>query len=217
VVTDFALALWFEARYTVGGRAGVPPPEEATMRVSTVLPVLGFSAVAVAVAVALAVATPADAETGTRIQVSLAGRDDGIPKLGLPGIAVRVDAPDPAAAASVVAELERELAEQVITRPLATDEPGDYELDVKLGDVRAESAVRTVRFEAILVSTRGERLWRVEGRTETEGAPLDAAVFAGISRNVVSALAPAGGPQPRLDPDNPPPQPPRVRIAGDDR
>jgi hypothetical protein len=148
---------------------------------------------------------------GVRIYVALAGRDDAIPKLGRPGIAVRVEASSAPDAAAVADELARELAGQVHTRRLAEDEPGDYELSVKLEAPKVDGLTTTVPFEAILESALGERLWRVEGRSEVLGAPLDPEAYAGIGRNVVSALMHDGWLQPRYDPDNPPPQPPRVK------
>lgn len=151
------------------------------------------------------------ARAGTRTYVALAGRDDALPRLGRPGIRVRVDASRAEQAASVTRELARELAQQVHTRELAADEPGDYDLEITLEAPRVAGSVATVPFEAMLTSARGERLWRVEGRSDVEGAPLDASVFAGIGRNVVSALVHDGWLQPRYDPDNPPPQPPRLR------
>jgi hypothetical protein len=158
-------------------------------------------------AIALAGATWA----GTRTNVALAGRDDTIPKLGRPGIAVRVDASNPKDAAFVTSELTRELVQQVHTRRLAPDESGDYELEINVEAPRVDGPTTTVPFEAVLKSAQGERLWRITGRSDVEGAPLDAAVFEGIGRNVVSALIHDGWVQPRYDPDNPPPQPPRVR------
>jgi hypothetical protein len=99
----------------------------------------------------------------------------------------------------------------VHTRRLAPGEAGDYDLEIKLEAPRVDGPVATVPFEAVLKSAQGERLWRVEGRSDVLGTPVDASVFAGIGRNVVSALIHDGWVQPRYDPDNPPPQPPRVR------
>jgi hypothetical protein len=147
---------------------------------------------------------------GTRTYVSLAGRDDALPKLGLPGIAVRVDASSAFDAAVLKGELSRELAQQVHTRRLATDEAGDYELDVTLEVPRVDGPEATLPFEAVLRSSQGERLWRIEGRTDVEGSPLDESVVVGIGRNVISALIHDGWVQPRYDPDNPPPQAPTV-------
>jgi hypothetical protein len=148
---------------------------------------------------------------GTRTYVSLAGRDDTIPKLGIPGIAVRVDASSALDAAVLKGELARELARQVLTRHLAKDEAGDYDLEVTLRVPSVDGAEVTVPFEAVLRSAQGERLWRVEGRADVEGAPLDDAVVAGIGRNVISALIHDGWVQQRYDPDDPPPPPPVLR------
>ena len=166
------------------------------MRRSLVLATLGMTAVAYA---------------GTQTYVSLAGRDDAVPKLGRPGIALRVDAPKASDAAFLASELSRELAQQVHTRRLSPGEAGDYDLAVTLAVPRIDGAAATIPFEAVLTSSQGERLWRIEGRSDVDGDPLDASVFAGIGRNVVSALIHDGWVQPRYDPDNPPPQPPRIR------
>jgi hypothetical protein len=172
---------------------------------------------AVLIALATAIAASGAATAGTRTYVALAGRDDAIPKLGRPGISVRVEVPDAGDAAAVVAELARELARQVHTRRLAGDEPGDYALAVTLDAPRPEGEGVTIRFTAVLDSAAGERLWRVEGRSDVDGAPVDAAVYAGISRNLVSALIHDGWVQPRYDPDDPPPQAPRVHGEGGGR
>ena len=154
------------------------------------------------------------ASAGARTSVELAGRDDAIPKLGQPGVSVRVAAEAAGASKSVTEELERELARQVHTRKLASGEPGDYELAVSLAAPKPEGAGDTIRFEAALNSARGERLWHIDGRTDLDGAPIDATVFAGISRNVISALIHDGWLQARYDPENPPPQAPKARIEG---
>jgi len=162
--------------------------------------------------VGAAIALAGSAWAGTRTYVALAGRDDAIPKLGRPGIALRVDASTPSDAASTARELARELASQVHTRRLGPDEAGDYDLEIALEAPRFDGRTAAVAFAAVLKSARGEILWRVEGRADVEGSALDASVFAGIGRNVVSALIHDGWVQPRFDPDDPPPQPPTVRI-----
>jgi hypothetical protein len=159
----------------------------------------------------LAVATGA-AHAGTRIYVSLAGRDDAAPKLGRPGICVRVHASDPDAVSALRGELARELVSQVHTRDLAQEEPGDYDLTVTLKDRRISGEVVTIPFEAVLESAAGRPLWRIEGRAEVSSDPVDASVFDGIGRNVISALIHDGWVQPRYDPDDPPPPAPVVRI-----
>ena len=148
------------------------------------------------------------AETTT---VSLAGRDDAIPKLGMPGIALHVQAESANGAAMVEAELARELARQVHTRRLAADEAGDYDLEVKLDTPRISGSTFTIQFDVFLKAGGGERLWHVEGRSEGEGELQDSSVYADIGRNVVAALIHDGWVQPRYDPNDPPPQPPRVR------
>jgi len=158
-----------------------------------------------------ALAAAGAAHAGTLTYVALAGRDDTIPKLGRPGIAVKVDATTESDAAAVRAELSRELARQVHTRRLAVDEAGDYDLEVTLEVPSVYGAQVTVPFRAVLRSAEGEGLWRIEGRSEIEGAPLDDAVLVGIGRNVVSALIHDGWVQQRYDPDDPPPPPPTLR------
>jgi hypothetical protein len=153
----------------------------------------------------------AAAHAGMQTYVSLAGRDDAIPKLGRPAIALSVEAPNPNEAAFLTTELSRELAQQVHTRRLAPGESGDYDLRVKVEAVKVAGDVATIPFVAVLKSGRGASLWRIEGRTDVAGAPVDASVFAGIGRNVVSALIHDGWVQPRYDPDNPPPPPPNIR------
>jgi hypothetical protein len=172
------------------------------MRSSLILKTLGGIAVAVAAIRA--------AHSATQVHVSLAGRDDSIPKLGRPGISVRVDAPLPNVGPALTGELTRELAEQVHTRPLSQDDAGDYRLDVTVSAPREMGGGKTVPFEAVLRSAEGRRLWRIEGRAEIAGAPVDASVFSAIGRNVISALIHDGWVQPRYDPDNPPPPPPVV-------
>jgi len=175
---------------------------------------LGF---AVRAALALfAVASAGAASAGALTYVSLAGRDDSLPKLGRPGIAVHVaaeEAGDPAHATVVGKEVKRELGRLVHTRPLATDEPGDYALEIKLIAPKIEGSGTSFPFEAILADATGERLWRIEGRSDVVDAPLDASIYLGIGRNVVSALIHDGWLQPRYDPDDPPPQAPRVIMG----
>jgi len=161
--------------------------------------------------IAAVVAFAGTARAGAQTYVSLAGRDDAVPKLGMPGISVRVDTRDGNDAAFLTGELARALAQRVHTRRLGPNEAGDYDLEVRLQTPRIEGPVVTVPFEAILKSSRGERLWRIEGRSDVEGAPIDDSILAGIGRNVVSALIHDGWVQPRYDPDNPPPQAPTIR------
>ena len=167
--------------------------------------------------VGAAIVLAGTAQAGTRTYVALAGRDDAIHKLGKPGIRVRVASESASDAAVVTRELGRELALQVHTRELAADEPGDYDLSITVDTPLVEGRTTEVPFEAVLASARGERLWRIEGRADVEGSPLDAWVFVGIGRNVVSALIHDGWVQPRYDPDDPPPQAPTVRIDSSSR
>jgi hypothetical protein len=158
-----------------------------------------------------AVVSSGAVRAGTRIYVSMAGRDDTLPKLGRPGISVRVEAPDSAAAAALGREIRRELASLVHTRELAPDEAGDYDLAVMLKPTITSGQEAIVPFEAMLDAANGRRLWRIEGRAEVEGAPVDPSVFDGIGRSVVSTLIHDGWVQPRYDPDDPPPPPPVIR------
>jgi hypothetical protein len=160
---------------------------------------------------AAAIVSAGVVSAGTRTYVSLAGRDDSIPKLGIPGISVRVEADSALDAAVLRGELARQLAQQVHTRRLAKDESGDYDLEVSLRVPSVDGPEVTVPFEAVLRSAQGERLWRIEGRADVVGDPLDDAVVAGIGRNVISALIHDGWVQQRYDPDNPPPPPPVLR------
>jgi hypothetical protein len=150
-------------------------------------------------------------QAGTKTYVALAGRDDELPKLGRPGVAVHVTARTTSDAEAVGGELARELAAQVHTRRLARDEQGDYDLTITLEEPRVDGSSATVPFEAVLASARGERLWRIEGRSDVEGVSLDASVYAGIGRNVISALIHDGWLQARYDPDDPPPPPPHLK------
>ena len=161
--------------------------------------------------IGVAIALTGVVQAETRTYVSLAGRDDAIAKLGTPGIAVRVDAGTPLAVAPLTGELAREFGRQVHTRPLAGDETGDYDLLVTVDAPRVSGRETTVPFAAVLKSAKGERLWGIEGRADLVDASPDASVFAGIGRNVVSALIHDGWVLPRYDPENPPPQPPAVR------
>jgi hypothetical protein len=151
------------------------------------------------------------APAGTQTYMTLAGRDDSIPKLGRPGIAVQVAAPSPADASLVANELTRDLVRLVHTRPLAAGEAGDYDLEVTIEPSRTDGAASTIPFAAALVSARGERIWRIDGRAETQGPTLEPPVFISIGRNVVSALIHDGWLQPKYDPNDPPPNPPRIR------
>jgi hypothetical protein len=160
-------------------------------------------------AMILAVGT---APAATTTFVSLAGRDDALPKLGLPRIAVTVHAPRDEDTRALGDELTRELAKQVHTRARVQDEAGDYDLIVWVSESRVDTSSTVVPFEAFLYTAASERLWRIEGRSEVADAPVDASVFVGIGRNVVAALVHDGWIAPRLDPDDPPPQPPSVRL-----
>jgi hypothetical protein len=153
------------------------------------------------------------AQAATQTYVSLQGRDDSIPKLGRPGIAVQVEGMTQGEAILVMNELHRELARLVHTRPLDPNEEGDYDLKVMLDVTTEERAVSKIPFTAMLTSPRGDRLWRIEGRAETTDPAGEPAVYLSIGRNVVSALIHDGWLQPRFDPNDPPPEPPQIRKA----
>lgn len=165
-------------------------------------------------AIAAALVLAGSSFAGTRITVSLAGRDDTLPKLGLPGIEVHVHAFSPDGGAAVRGELARDLAHQVHTRRLDAGESGDYDLEVNVEPQRIDGGTASIPFEAVLVSANREPLWRITGRAEVGGQPVDAAVFAGIGRNVISALIHDGWVIQRYDPDDPPPPAPTLRIGG---
>jgi hypothetical protein len=160
----------------------------------------------------VAAASVGAADAATKTYVALAGRDDAIPKLGMPGIAVQVEAAGPDEARLVREELGRELVKQVYTRPLGAGDKGEYALDVMVHAEHADGSVTAVPFEATLTSSLGERLWRIEGRCDVEGDSIDGSVFVGIGRNVVAALIHDGWLSPRQDPDDPPPQAPAARL-----
>jgi len=153
----------------------------------------------------------ANAHAATQTYVSLQGQDDGVRRLGRPGIAVHAEAGTQGEAILVMNEVHRELGRVVHTRPLDADEAGDYDLKVMLELAAINGAVSTIPFAATLTSADGEPLWRIEGRAVTTDPAGDAAVYASIGRNVVSALIHDGWLQPRFDPNDPPPDPPRIR------
>ena len=163
---------------------------------------------------AAALGASAAAWAGASVTVTLAGRDDSIPKLGRPALAVEVKGSDSKLAEVVGGELARELAKVVHTRPLSTGETGDYQLTVEVADPRIDAHAVLIPFRATLVGTTGEIVWRIQGHAdaEVEGpADVDPSLYAGIGRNVVSALIHDGWLAARYDPDDPPPQAPHVR------
>jgi hypothetical protein len=154
------------------------------------------------------------AHAQTRTYVTFAGKNDVLPKLGLPGITVEVFGPRVEDSAAVLGEIARELATTVHTRPLAKGEAGDYALAVTLQAPVSGVASGTVPFEAVLRSTEGKTIWRVDGRTEIEKAGVEVEALTSIGRNVVSALIHDGWLAPRYDPEDPPPAPPTIRRVG---
>ena len=154
------------------------------------------------------------AHAQTRTYVTFAGKNDDLPKLGLPGITVEVFGPRVGESATVRTEIARVLTDTVHTRPIAAGETGDYALAVTIAAPVSGAGPTTVPFEAVLKTADGRTLWRVAGRTEVEQAGVDAEALASIARNVVSALIHDGWVSPRYNPEDPPPAPPTIRRSG---
>jgi hypothetical protein len=147
-------------------------------------------------AVALSAATWAGA--ANRTTVTLVGRDDSVPKLGMPGIALLIVSPDPASAAAVRATLDRGLAKLVYTRPLRDGEPGDYALTIRLDPKQTGRESASLPFHAELTLADGRRVWSIDGQTdlailrsvaERGGVAWDA----GLAARVPAAIAEAIG------------------------
>ena len=162
----------------------------------------------------IVLAVSAAAHAQPRTYVNFAGKSDDLPKLGLPGITVEVFGPRVEESASVRTEISRVLNDTVHTRPVSTDETGDYALAVTLAAVAKGAGATTIPFEAVLKSRDGKTLWRVDGRTELGQAGEDAEALVSIARNVVSALVHDGWVAPRYNPEDPPPAPPTIRRSG---
>jgi hypothetical protein len=144
--------------------------------------------------------------------VTLAGNDDARFKPGVPGIALRVESEGNDAIAVVSREISRELERQVYTRALHEGDLGDFDLVVAVGKVAGDGPVVEVPFSAELTGAQGERVWRVEGRTEVADEVVGHSAFIGIARNVVAALLHDGWVAQRIDPDDPPPPAPEIRL-----
>jgi hypothetical protein len=155
------------------------------------------------------------AHAQTRTYVTFAGKNDDLPKLGLPGITVEVFGPRVEESTAVREEISRELTKTVHTRAVVPGETGDYALAVTLATSLAGLQAGTVPFEAVLRSAEGKTLWRVEGRAEVEKTGVAPEAMTSIGRNVVAALIHDGWVAPRYDPDDPPPPPPTIRRNGD--
>ena len=162
-------------------------------------------------AAALVVMSAAHAQT--RTYVTFAGKNDDLPKLGMPGITVEVFGPRVEESAAVKGEIAAELDRTVHTRKVAAGEAGDYALAVTLATAFSGLDTGNVPFEAVLRSAEGKTLWRIEGHTEVDKAGASDGPTS-IGRNVVSALIHDGWVAPRYDPDNPPPAPPTIRRIG---
>ena len=164
------------------------------------------------IVILIAAVTAAHAQT--RTYVNFAGKNDDLPKLGLPGITVEVFGPRVEESAAVRTEISKVLTDTIHTRPVSAGEAGDYALAVTLAAPVKGAGPTTVPFEAVLKARDGKTLWRVDGRTEVEQANVEAEALASIARNVVSALVHDGWVAPRYDPENPPPVPPTIRRVG---
>ena len=151
------------------------------------------------------------AQAQSRTYVKFAGKNDELPKLGLPGITVEVFGPRVEDSSAVRAEIARALSETVHTCAVLQGEAGDYSLSVTLASALAGLGAGTIPFEAVLTGADGKTLWRVEGHTELEGGGGAAEPLLSIGRTVVSALIHDGWVAPRYDPANPPPTPPTIR------
>lgn len=153
----------------------------------------------------------ASARAGSRTTVALAGVDESARKLGMPAIALEVSGSPAPDARAVATELARGLDKLVYTRALREGEPADYVLRVTLGARLSDGSTITIPFEAALAAASGAPVWKVEGRTEVDGAPVAPADLVAIGRNVLAALVHDGWVQPRYDPDDPPPAAPQIR------
>jgi hypothetical protein len=162
----------------------------------------------------IVLAVSASANAQPRTYVNFAGKNDDLPKLGLPGITVEVFGPRVEESSAVRTEISRVLTDTVHTRPVAGGEAGDYALAVTLAAVVKGAGATTVPFEAVLKARDGKTLWRVDGRTELGQAGEDTEALVSIARNVVSALVHDGWVAPRYNPEDPPPAPPTIRRSG---
>jgi hypothetical protein len=160
---------------------------------------------------AIAISATTWAGAGVRTTVTLAGKDDALPKLGMPGIALDVRSSDSAATAAVRDTLSKGFVKLVYTRRLADGEPGDYALRVTVGERFTGDSSATVPFRAELLSADGRSLWRIEGHADLDGAAADPELFTSIGRNVLSAMIHDGWLQPRYDVNDPPPPAPSIR------
>ena len=163
---------------------------------------------------AVALVAIGTAHAQTRTYVTFAGKNDDLPKLGMPGITVEVFGPRVEESAAVKDEISVELTRTVHTRQVAAGEAGDYALAVTLSTAFSGLESGNVPFEAVLRSAEGKTLWRIEGHTEVEKAGATSDGLTSIGRNVVSALIHDGWVAPKYDPDNPPPAAPTIRRIG---
>ena len=162
-----------------------------------------------ALAAAFGAATWASA--GIRNSVTLAGKDDALQKLGVPGVELRIDSSDAAAAAAVRETLGHALLKLVYTRPLADGEAGDYALRVSLEPLRSGHESSTIPFRAELIAADGTALWRIEGHADLDTEADEPGALVSIGRNVLSAMIHDGWLQPRYDVNDPPPAAPSIR------
>ena len=163
---------------------------------------------AVLVVVALGAAAPPEA--AVRTFVDLVRTDEAATRLGRPSIRVEIRGALVPGTETLEDDLVADLGRMVHLRPLAEGEAGDFVLDLRLLEMRQESRMSVLPFEARLLEPDGREVWMVEGRTEIEAAPCDASAIASVRRNVVSALIRDGWLQLKDDPDHPAPPPPVV-------
>ena len=165
-------------------------------------------------ACSILVAASVSAAAGSvRTTVDLQGDPGPAHRLAMPGVAVKVEGLPARDAGVLAAEVEREMRTLAYTRQLASGETGDYDLAVRAGTRVTAGSLITIPFEIVLSAAAGSVLWRTNGRTEIDAAPVDDQALLSIARNVVSALMHDGWIQQRIDPHNLPPPPPPVRRS----
>lgn len=164
------------------------------------------------VAALLSLVSAGTALAANRTFVTLAEHDATAHKLGMPGIALRIQDESGRDGGAIGEEVGREFVHQVFTRPLSPGETGDYDLTVDVGHPVPDGSSTVVPFEASLTLADGHALWRITGRTVVEDGAIDRSTFVGIGRNIVSSLIHDGWLAARYDPNDPPPQAPTLRL-----
>lgn len=151
-------------------------------------------------------------QTPARTFVTLMGHADDLPRLGNPAIHVEVLSAAGDLAESLARALTVDLDSLAHSRPDRGEAPYDYRLEVRVDPPPAAASADPLRFTATMEHPARGIVWRTEGRTELSGRPVDTEVIAAISRNLVSALVHDRWIAPKLDPDDPPPAAPFVRL-----